>query len=97
MFYENLAWFTVLWVSVLVARRPRFRLVTQTQNPASPQAAHAARLPSVRAAPSHAAVGQPALGRRACGVPWSERTSPRGRPKTICTAGYACPNPTAFS
>jgi hypothetical protein len=25
--------------------------------------------------------------------PWSERKSPRGRPKTICTAGQACPTP----
>ena len=57
MFYENLAWFTVLWVSVLVARRPRFRLVTQTQNAASPQAAHPERLPSVWTAASHAAMG----------------------------------------
>ena len=26
-------------------------------------------------------------------IPWSECQSLRGRPKTICTAGYACPNP----
>jgi len=25
--------------------------------------------------------------------PWSERKSPRGKRKIICTAGYACPNP----
>ena len=79
MFYEHLAGFTVRWVSVLVARRssthPRFRLVTQTQNATSPQAAHAARLPGVWTAASHAAVGQPAPGRRACGIPWSEGNS----------------------
>ncbi len=26
-------------------------------------------------------------------MPWRERKSPRGRPKTLCTAGYACPDP----
>jgi hypothetical protein len=68
---------------------PRLQLVTSTQDIASTQATHSPGLPGVWSPAPHAPVGQP---RQAGVLPWSERKSPRGKPKTICTAGHACPN-----
>jgi len=57
------------------------------------------RVPSSRALPTIAPcvvahIPHPAGARFVSRAsPWRERKSQRGKPKTICTAGYACPNP----
>jgi IS1 family transposase/transposase-like protein len=99
MFYENLAWFCVVWVSVRVVRR----LCRAVHSPVC-----AAVLLPERQAPRplkpRTPNDCPVCGRahpmplvgNVCkpGVlPWRECKSTRGRPKTLCTAGYACPNP----
>jgi len=67
MFYEHLAWFTVLWVSLLIVRwlwhAPHQRVPASGSSPKRkmprpPQAAHPHRLPGVWAPASHAPLGQ---------------------------------------
>jgi len=92
MFYDNLVWFGLLWVIVLVGRHLRcaiHALVTaaliapsqrKTPRPLKPRTPHDCPV-----------CGQPhptplwGNPRQAGVIPWSERKSPRGRPKTICT------------
>ena len=99
MFCEHLAWFTVLRVSLLIARRlwraahqPILASVSspqrKTPRPLKPRTPHDCPVCG-RPHPT------PLVGnvRKPGVLPWRERKSPRGRPKTICTAGYACPRP----
>jgi hypothetical protein len=99
MVYENLIWFCRLWISVLVARRlwrairlPASAVVSSPRRkaprPLKPRSPHDCSMCG-RPHPT------PLMGnvRRPGVLPWRERKSLRGRRKTICTAGYACPNP----
>jgi hypothetical protein len=99
MFYEHLTWFTVLWVSLLVARR--LRRAAHSPIPASVSSPKRKTPRSLKSRTPHDC---PVCGRphpmpigghvRKPGVlPRSERKSSRGKRKTICTAGYACPRP----
>src|SRR5512136_2248514 len=99
MFYENLAWFGVLWLWVLAVRR----LWHATHSPV-PAALPSPTRPTPRPLKPRTPRDCPLCGhphptplgghvRQAGVLPWSERKSPRGKRKTICTAGYACPNP----
>jgi len=99
VFCENLAWFCVLWMSVLVARH----LWRATHPPVS-VAVPTPRRKTPRPLTPRTLKDCPVCGRphptpligniRKPGVlPWCERKSTRGKPKTICTAGYACPQP----
>ena len=99
MFYENLVWFTVLWVSVLVAHRLR-----RATHPPVPASVSSPKCKMPRPLKPRTPDDCPVCRRphptplwsnpRQAGVLlWRERKSPRGRPKTIRTAGYACPNP----
>jgi len=99
MFYENLAWFTVLWVCVLVARRlwrvahqpvlasassPK-RKAPRPLKPHTPNDCPVCRRPHPTPFGDH--VRKPGV------LPWCERKNPTGKHKTICTTGYACPYP----
>jgi len=99
MFYGNLAWFCVVWVSVRVARRlwrvahPPVRAAVSSPKRKAPRPLKP-RTPNDcpvcgRAHPT------PLVGNmcKPGVVPWRERKTTRGRPKALCTAGYACPNP----
>ena len=99
MFYENLAWFCVLWICVLAARR----LWRATHRPVA-VAVSTSKRKTPRPLKPRTPQDCPACGRphpapligniRKPGVlPWPERKSTRGKPKTLCTAGYACPRP----
>jgi len=99
MFYENVIWFSMLWVSILVTRR-----VWRATRPPVPVVVASPRRKTPRPLKPRTPHDCPVCGRphptpllgntRQPGVlPWRERKSKRGRPKTICTAGYACPNP----
>ena len=101
MFYEHLAWFTVLWVSVLVARR-----LWRAAYPCVPASVSSPKRktpwPLKLRTPTDCPVcGRPhptpfwGNGRKPGVLPWSERKSRRGtlRAKTVCTAGWACPIP----
>jgi len=59
-------------------------------NAAPTQATHSQRLPRVCSPPPTPLWGHV---RKPVVRPWSECKSSRGKPKTFCTAGYACPNP----
>jgi hypothetical protein len=98
MFYENLVGFCALWLGVLAFRRlccaahqPILASVSspkrKTPRPLKP------RTPQdcpVCGRPHPTPLwGNP---RQAGVLPWNERKSPRGKPKTICTAGHAYPN-----
>ncbi len=98
VFYENLAWFMALWICVLVVRH----LWRAAHPPAlatvsSPK--RKALRPKPRTPNDCPVCGRPhptpIVGnlRKAGVLPWSERKNPRGKPKTICTASYACPCP----
>ncbi len=99
MFYDNLVRFGVLWALVVVGRH-----LWRAMRPPAP----ATSTPSPRKTPRPLKPRTPddcpmcgwphptplwGNGRKAGVLPWSERKSPRGKPKTICTAGRACPNP----
>jgi transposase-like protein len=99
MFYENLVWFCLLWLSVLVARRlwratrPPVAVAVSSPQPKTPRPLKP-RTPNdcpvcgrPHPTPLVGHVRQPGV------LPWCERKSSRGRPKTICTAGDACPRP----
>jgi hypothetical protein len=99
MLYENLVWFCLLWFSVLVVRR-----LWQATHPPVAVAVPSPKRKTPRPLQPRTPHDCPVCGRphptplignaRKPGVlPWSERKSKRGRPKTICTAGYACPRP----
>jgi len=99
MFYEHLAGFTVLWVSLLIVRR-----LWRAAHPRVPASVSSSKrkmpLPLKPRTPTDCPVcGRPHPtslwgNRRKAGVlSWSERKSPRSRRKTICTADHACPNP----
>ena len=99
MFYENLVWFCALWLGVLVFRRlwrmahqptlvPRSAPKRKTPRPLKPRTPNDCPVCGrPHPTPLWGNVRKPGV------LPWSERKSPRGKPKTICTAGYACPNP----
>jgi IS1 family transposase/transposase-like protein len=97
MFYENLVWFGLLWVCVLVVRRvwrathppipvavssPK-RKAPRPLKPRTPHDCPVCRRPHPTPVGGH--VCKPGV------LPWRERKSSRGKRKTICTAGYACP------
>jgi len=98
MFYEQLAWFVTLWLCVLVLRRLGHSLrqpvcvsaaarQRKTPRPLKPRTPHDCPVCGrPHPTPLWGNVRQPGV------LPWSERKSRRGQPKTICTAGYACPN-----
>jgi IS1 family transposase/transposase-like protein len=99
MFYENLVWFCLLWLSVLVARR-----LWRATHPPTLAAVASPKRKTPRPLKPRTPNDCPVCGRphptpiagnvRQPGVPpWCERKSQRGKPKTICTAGSACPNP----
>jgi hypothetical protein len=99
MFYDNLVWFGLLWVCVLVARR-----LWRAAHPAVLASVPSPKRKTPRPLKPRTANDCPVCGRphptpiagnvRKPGVlPWRERKSSRGKPKTICTAGYACPRP----
>lgn len=100
MVYENLVWFCLLWLCVLVARR----IWHTTHSPVAVAVATPKRKtprPLKPRTPNDCPVcgrphPTPLIGnnRKPGILPWPERKSARGRPKTICTAGYACPQPT---
>ena len=99
MFYGNLAWFCVVWVSVPVARR-LWRVAHPPVRAAVSSPKRKAPRPLKPRTPNDCPVcgrahSTPLVGnvRKPGAVPWRERKSTRGRPKTLCTAGYACPNP----
>lgn len=99
MFYENLVWFGLPWLGVLAARRLRHAThppVTvavpspkrKTPRPLRPRTPHDCPICGrPHPTPLVGNIRKPGI------VPWRERKSQRGRPKTICTAGFACPNP----
>ena len=99
MFYENLACFIALWIGVLLVRR-----LWRATHPRVPVAVSSPKHKTPRPLKPRPPNDCPVRGRphptplagnvRKPGVlPWRERKSVRGTPKTICTAGYACPNP----
>jgi len=99
MFVENLAWFCGLWMIVLIGRA--LGRAARRRVPAlAPEPKRKAPRPLKPRTPNDCPVCRrphptPLWGnpRQAGVLPWSERKSPRGRRKTICTAGHACPNP----
>jgi hypothetical protein len=97
--FENLTWFTMLWVSVLVTRR-----LWRAAHPPIPISVSAPKRKVPRPLKPRTPNDCPVCGRphpkpfgghvRKPGVlPGCERKSPRAKRKTICTAGYACPRP----
>jgi IS1 family transposase/transposase-like protein len=99
VFNDNLAWFCVLWISVLVARR-LWRATHRPVAVAVPTPKRKTPRPLKPRTPKDCPVcgrphPTPLLGnvRKAGVLPWRERKCARGKPKTICTAGYACPRP----
>jgi len=99
MFYDHLAWFTVMWVSVLGVRR-LWRATHQAASACASTPPRKTPRPLKPRTPHDCPVcgrphSTPLVGnvRKPGVLPWRERKSPRGRLKTICTAGYACPTP----
>jgi hypothetical protein len=107
MLYENLVWFCLLWLCVLIARRlwhtthPPVAVAVPSPKRKTPRPLKPTSASSVEPRTLHDC---PVCGRphstsligntRKPGVLlWSERKSTRGKPQTICTAGYACPRP----
>ena len=99
MLYENLVWFTLLGICVLVMRR-----LWHAAHSALPSSVPSPKRKTPRLLKPHTPHDCPVCGRphptphvgnaRKPGVlPWRERKSARGKPKRICTAGYACPTP----
>ena len=99
MFYENLTGFMVLWICVLVVRR-----LWRTAHPVIPASVLSPTRKTPRPLKPRTPDDCPVCGRphptslwgnnRKPGVlPWRERKSRRGKPKTVCTAGWACPTP----
>jgi len=99
MFYENLAWFVALWIGVAILRclwrtlRQPVCVSTAAPKPKTPR-------PLKPRTPHDCPVcgrphPTPLVGnvRKPGVLPWRERKSARGKPKTICTAGHACPKP----
>jgi IS1 family transposase/transposase-like protein len=99
MFYETLAWFAVLWICVVILRRLwRTRRQPVWVSPAAPK--RKTPRPLKPRTPDDCPVcGRPhptplwGHARKPGVLPWVERKSRRGKPKRICTAGRACPNP----
>jgi transposase-like protein len=99
VFCENLTWFIALWMCVLVARR-----LWRAAHPSVPAAVSSPKRKTPRPLKPRTPKDCPVCGRphptplvgnvrKPDVLPWCERKSARGKPKTICTAGYACPNP----
>jgi hypothetical protein len=99
VFYEDLAWFLALWLCVLVVRRlgctasqpipatvsSPSRKTPRPLKPRTPNDCPVCGRPHPTPFGDH--VRKPSV------LPWCERKNPRGKRKTICTAGYACPRP----
>jgi hypothetical protein len=96
MFCENLAWFTELWISLLIVRR-----LWRAAHPRVPASISSSKRKMPRPLKPRTPTDCPVCGRphptplwgngRKPGVlPWSERKSRRGtlRAKTVCTAGW---------
>jgi len=99
MFYENLVWFGLGWVIVLVGRRV-WRGTHPPVTTCVPTPPRKTPRPLKPRTPDDCPVcGRPhptplwGNPRKPGVLPWRERKSRRGRRKTICTAGHACPNP----
>jgi hypothetical protein len=100
MYADDFEWFGVLWVTLPVGRRLRRAIrAPVTAAPLAPSQHKTPRPLKPRTPHDCPVCGQPhptppwGNSRKPGVLPWSERKSPRGQPKTICAAGYVCPNP----